>query len=113
MPSSWYSGTRTRCCAARSAGSATSRPTGCGSRHCPPVVNGHRPSAITTNGSATATLVHPAARREQHAVLVVEVNPVLAPVLAVRDELEVPAEQWMKPVRHPHTSVQIIQTGCS
>ena len=44
---------------------------------------------------------------------VMQVDPVLTPVLAVRDELEVPAEQWMKPVRHPHTSVQIIQTGCS
>jgi transposase len=33
MPNSWCSGTRTRSCAARSAGSATSRPTGCGSQH--------------------------------------------------------------------------------
>jgi putative transposase len=31
MSSCWCSGTRTRCCAARWAGSATSRPTGCGS----------------------------------------------------------------------------------
>jgi hypothetical protein len=29
------SGTRTRYCAARSAGSGTSRATGCGFRHCP------------------------------------------------------------------------------
>ena len=34
MPGSWCSGTRTPCCAARSAGSVTSRATGCGSRHC-------------------------------------------------------------------------------
>jgi hypothetical protein len=43
----------------------------------------------------------------------VEVNPVLAPVLAVRDELEVPAEQRMEPVRHSDTSVPIIWMGCS
>ena len=55
----------------------------------------------------------PCRQREQHAVLVVEVNPVLAPVLAVRDELEVPAEQRMEPVRHPDTSVPIIWMGCS
>src|ERR1700733_4413979 len=35
MPNSWCSGTRTRCCAVRSAGSATSRATGCGWRLCP------------------------------------------------------------------------------
>ena len=55
----------------------------------------------------------PGGQREQLVILVVQVDPVLTPVLAVRDELEVPAEQWMKPVRHPHTSAQIIQTGCS
>ena len=35
MPNSWCSGTRTRYCAATPDGSATSRPTGCGSQHCP------------------------------------------------------------------------------
>ncbi len=49
---------------------------------------------------------------EQHAVLVVEVDPVLTPVVAVSDELEVPAGQRVEPVRHPHTSVPIIRTGC-
>src|SRR6266516_7265812 len=34
MPNFWCSGTRTRYCAARSAGSATSQLTGCGSRPC-------------------------------------------------------------------------------
>ena len=37
MPDSWSCGMRTRCWAARPAGSATSRETGCGSRHCPGV----------------------------------------------------------------------------
>jgi hypothetical protein len=32
--------------------------------------------------------------------------------MAVRDELEVPAEQRMELVRHPHTPVLIIWTGC-
>ena len=49
---------------------------------------------------------------EQLAILVVQVDPVLTPVLAVRDELKVPAEQRMKPVRHPHTSVPIIWIRC-
>ena len=30
MPSSWYSGTRTQCCADTPGGYGTSRPTGCG-----------------------------------------------------------------------------------
>jgi hypothetical protein len=47
-----------------------------------------------------------------HAVLVVQMDPVLAPVVTVRDELEVPAEQRVEVVRHPHTSVPIIWTGC-
>jgi putative transposase len=37
MPGSWSCGMRTPCWAARPAGSATSRETGCGSRHCPGV----------------------------------------------------------------------------
>jgi hypothetical protein len=36
------------------------------------------------------------------------VNPVLAPVLPVRDELEVAAIQRMERVRHPHLTVSII-----
>ena len=55
----------------------------------------------------------PCWQREQLTVLIVQVNPVLAPVLPVRDELKVLAGQRMEPVRHPHTSVPIIRTGCS
>ena len=54
----------------------------------------------------------PGRQREQLPVLVVQVNPVLTPVLAVRDELELLPGQRMEPVRHPHTSVLIIRTGC-
>jgi hypothetical protein len=39
-------------------------------------------------------------------------DPVLAPVLTLRDELEVLAEQRVEPVRHPHTSVPIIEIRC-
>ena len=53
----------------------------------------------------------PGRQREQHTILVVQMDPVLAPVLAVRDELEVLAEQRIEPVRHPHTPVPIIRTG--
>ena len=50
----------------------------------------------------------PCRQREQHAVLVVEMNPVLAPVLAVRDKLEVLTGQRMEPVGYPDTPVPII-----
>ena len=40
-------------------------------------------------------------------------DPVLAPVLAIRDELEVPAMQRMEWVRHPDTSVPIGRIRCS
>jgi len=65
-----------------------------------------RPSSQVTG---YADFWHPAGRqREQHAVLVVQMDPVLGPVLTVRDELKIPARQRMEPVRHQHTSVPII-----
>ena len=76
-------------------------------------MNGQRPAVITTNGSAAATSVHPAGSEEQMPVLVVQVDPVLAPVLAVRDELEVPAAQRVERVRHPDASVPIERIRCS
>ena len=54
----------------------------------------------------------PGRQREQLAVLVVQVNPVLTPVLPVRDELEVLSEQWMEQVGYPDASVPIIRIGC-
>src|ERR1035437_4242641 len=50
---------------------------------------------------------------EQLAILVVQVDPVLTPVLAVRDELEVPAGQRMEQVGYPHTPGPRSPTGCS
>jgi len=52
-------------------------------------------------------------QREQLPVLVVQVDPVLAPVLAVGDELEVPAIQRVERVRHPDATVPIRRIGCS
>jgi hypothetical protein len=52
-------------------------------------------------------------QREQLPVLVVQVNPVLAPVLAAGDELEVPAVKRVERVRHPDAPVPIVRTGCS
>ena len=46
-------------------------------------------------------------------VLVMQVNPVLAPVLAVGDELEVAAGQRVERVRHADASVPIMRIGCS
>ena len=50
----------------------------------------------------------PGRQREQPAVLIVEMNPVLAPVMAVSDELEIPARQRMKRVRHPHPAIPVV-----
>ena len=76
-------------------------------------MNGQRPAAITTNGSAAAASVHPAGSENSSPVLVMQVDPVLAPVLAMRDELEVPAGQRVERVRHPDTPVPIVRIGCS
>jgi hypothetical protein len=70
-------------------------------------VNGHRPSAMTTKGPAGTTSVHPAGSENSTPYLIVQMDSVLAPVLAMRDELEVLAEQRMEPVRHAHTPVPI------
>jgi hypothetical protein len=48
-----------------------------------------------------------ARQREQLPVLVVQVDSVLAPVLAVDDELEALAAQGMERVSHPDASVPI------
>ena len=75
------------------------------------MVNGQHPSAITTQGPAGADLGPPARQAEQPAVLVVQMDPVLTPVPAVRDEVEVRAGLRVEPVRHPHAPVPIIWTG--
>jgi hypothetical protein len=78
-------------------------------------IDGERAAAIRDDRERIRRRdVGPAGRqREQLTVLVMQVDPVLPPVLAVRDELEVTAEQRVEPVRYPHTSVLIIQTGRS
>ena len=76
------------------------------------MVNGQRPSAMTAKGSAGATSVQPAGRENNSPFSSCRWNSVLTPVLAVRDELEVQAEQRVEPVRYPYTSVLIIQTVC-
>jgi hypothetical protein len=55
----------------------------------------------------------PRRQREQLTILVMQMNPVLTPVLPVRDELEVPPRQRLEPVRHTHTSIPVIGIGCS
>jgi hypothetical protein len=42
-----------------------------------------------------------------------QVDPILTPVLAVRDELEILTGQRMEQVGYPDTSVPIIWIGCS
>jgi hypothetical protein len=55
----------------------------------------------------------PGWQREQLPVLVMQVDPVLAPVLAVDDELEVLAAQGMERMRHADASVPITRIRCS
>ncbi len=58
-----------------------------------------------------ADLGPPARQAEQPTVLVVQMDLVLTPVLAVRDEVEVRAGLRVEPVRHPHAPIPIIWTG--
>ena len=51
--------------------------------------------------------------REQLPVLVAQVDPVLTPVLAVLDELILPAGQRVERVGHPDAPVPIARIGCS
>jgi hypothetical protein len=55
----------------------------------------------------------PGRQREQLPVLVVQVDPVLTPVLAVGDELEVLAGQRVERVGNPDAAVPITRIGCS
>ncbi len=55
----------------------------------------------------------PGWQREQPPVLVVQVDPVLAPVLPADDEPEVLAAQGMERVRHPDALIPIVRIGCS
>ena len=55
----------------------------------------------------------PGWQREQLPVLVTQVDPVLTPVLAVDDELEVAAMQRVERVGHPDATVPIVRNGCS
>jgi hypothetical protein len=52
-------------------------------------------------------------QREQLTVLVVEMNPILTPVPAVHDELELPLKQWVEPMSHSDKMMPIVQTRCS
>ena len=55
----------------------------------------------------------PCWQREQLPVPIVQVDPVLTPVLPVSDELEVTPIQRMEPMRHTDTLIPIMQIGCS
>jgi hypothetical protein len=76
-------------------------------------VNGHRPTATTTNGSAAATSVHPAGSENSCPVLIVQLDPVLILVLPVGDELKVAARQRVDQVRHTDMPVPIARIGCT
>jgi hypothetical protein len=55
----------------------------------------------------------PGWQREQLPVLVMQADPVLAPVLPVLDEFEVFPGQRVERVRHPDAPVPIVRIGCS
>ena len=52
-------------------------------------------------------------QREQPTVLSPAVDPILAPIAPMNDELEVTTEQRMEPMDHPDTSEPIILIRCS
>ena len=76
-------------------------------------IDGDRAAPLRDNHVRTGRRdLGPAARQaEQPAVLVVQMDLVLAPVLAVRGEVEVRAGLRGEPVRHPHAPIPIIWTG--
>ena len=77
------------------------------------MVNGQRPSANHHERIGGRDIGPPCWQGEQLPVLVMQVDPVLAPVLAVGDELEVPPGQRMERMRHPDTPVPIVRIRCS
>ncbi len=73
-----------------------------------------RPARRDHHGRVRRYRVGPCCRqREQLPVLVVQVDPVLTPVLAAGDELEVPPGQRVERVRHPDAPVPIVRIACS
>jgi hypothetical protein len=72
-----------------------------------PTIRGHDERVLTDHIGPRC------GKREQATILGPAVDPVLPPVTAVNDELEVTPEQRMEPVSHPDTSVPIILIRCS
>ena len=76
-------------------------------------MKGHRPAAMTTNGSAGVFLGPGRRKREQLPVRALKKTRVLTPVAPVDNELEIAAGQRMEAVSYPDTPVPIIWIGCS
>ena len=66
-------------------------------------------STLITDVTPTAPDLMPG---EQHVVPAAQVDPVLTPVTAMGDELQILAEHRVKPVRHPDRSIPISCTRC-
>ncbi len=75
-------------------------------------IDGERAAPLRDNHVRTGRrdLGPPARQAEQPTVLVAQMDPVLTPVLAVRDEVEVRAGLRGEPARHPHAPIPIIWT---
>ena len=76
-------------------------------------MKGHRPAAMTTNGSAGATSVQAAGSENNSPSASRQIDPVLTPVAPADHELEIAPGQRMEPVSYPDTPVPIIWIGCS
>ena len=76
-------------------------------------IDGDRAAPLRDNHVRTGRrdLGPPARQAEQPTVLVVQMDLIFTPVLAVRDEVEVRAGLRVEPVRHPHAPIPIIWTG--
>jgi hypothetical protein len=79
-------------------------------RHSQQALDGERaPTAGNDHERISRPHIGPPGRqREQLAVLIMKMDPILTPVMAVSNELEILPGQRMKPVRHPHPAIPII-----
>ena len=55
----------------------------------------------------------PGGKRSQLPLIVVKVDAIVAPVLAIRHQFKLATEKRMKRMRHPKSSMPIVAIGCN
>ena len=77
------------------------------------MVNGHRPAAITTNGSAAATSVHPAGNENSCPFSSCRQTRSSPQFWREATNSKVASGQRVEWVHHPDAPVPIVEIGCS